>query len=414
MTTISSRVMISSIDDGTTLHAQLLSDAPLVQAYSTQGAVPDWSNGGPTVYVDLMSGTGKISATSGQWSYQNMVLTFNPTTHLSTNTGYEGWFKEITNYTPTGYTSPVPAMQIMVNLATSENVSTTTIAFSGTYSVGNAGNIAFAVQTNVRITGKISAGIWGYVDFVGDADGNRITQDGQIKTMRAVLYGADGGEIVANATSPNKFTTAWYLNDVSIGSGTTQVAADGVTYYQAMKVAEDASLGSTKQVEDNAIIKCVFSYTKDGNTLTYTAYEEVCDDTDSEQIMTRVIIGDGSGTGSTGGDSSLRTGQTAIVRAWVAPNSQLEGRDTTWQYFYVKLHNGTSDEPILTSVSGFNAVISSTKTDPMYGYRPINYDSTQDHEWAAFSVDFNTVKTTFSKNFTAYIKASQSNLNPNP
>ena len=198
MSTISNRVMISAIDDGTTLHAQLLSDAPLVQAYSTQGAVPDWSSGGPKVYVDLTSGNGKVSATSGSWSYEGTVLTFDSTTHLSTNTGYVGWFKEITNLTPSGYSSPVPCIQIMVNLATSGNVDNDIISFSGTYSVGNSASIAFAVQTNVRITGKISAGIFGYIEFVGDNDGNRITSDGQIKTMRAVLYGADGGEIVGS------------------------------------------------------------------------------------------------------------------------------------------------------------------------------------------------------------------------
>ena len=410
MSTISNRVMISAIDDGTTLHAQLLSDAPLVQAYSTQGAVPDWSSGGPKVYVDLTSGNGKVSATSGSWSYEGTVLTFDSTTHLSTNTGYVGWFKEITNLTPSGYSSPVPCIQIMVNLATSGNVDNDIISFSGTYSVGNSASIAFAVQTNVRITGKISAGIFGYIEFVGDNDGNRITSDGQIKTMRAVLYGADGGEIIANATTPNKFTTAWYLNDVSIGAGSAQVAADNVTYYQAMKVAEDSSLGSSKQVEDNAIIKCVFSYTKDGSTLTYTAFEEVCDDTDAEQIMTRIVIGDGSGTGSTGGDSSLRAGQTAIVRSWVAPNSHLEDRDTSWQYFYVKLHNGTSDTPLLGSITGFANVVSSDPTNDMYGYRPLTYDATQDNQWAYFSVTFDTVKNVFSKNLTAYIKASQTAL----
>lgn len=415
MSTISNRVMISTVEDGTTLHAQLLSDLPLVQAYSAAGTIPDWTKSAnqPTVFVDLLNGTERLSANAGTWSYGTTRLTFSPTTHKCTTQGYVDWFEEVTNYRPSGYTSPVPAIKIITNLATSARVASETLSFSGSYTFGGNQNVGFAVQTTVRMTGTISSGIWGFVEFVGDNDGTRITQDHQVKIMRGRLYTADGTEIVADSQHPNIFTTVWTLNDVQIGSGGA-VTKDGTTYYQAAKVYEsedeDPTTGNVATVEDNAIVGCTFSYVKDGGTLTYTAYEEVCDDTDAEQIMTRIIVGDGSVGGTDGGNTDIRSGQTANVRMWVAPASQLDGRDTSWQYFYVKLFSGTSDSPLLSSITGFNDPVSTSTSSPMYGYRPVVYDSSSGHEWASFSVSFNTVKDVFAKNFTAYIKASQVSL----
>lgn len=377
MSTISNKLYVEAIDDGSTLHAQLLSDLPLSQAKTPQGTVPDWSKAAnqPIIYVDLLSGTDKVSAnTGGVWTYNGTPIDFSTDTR----------FALVNNYTPLGYSSPVPAMKIIDNLATSTNVNTDTIGYSGTYTLGG-NDISFAITTFVRITGISSAGIFGQIVFVDNS--NIITTKGQVKTMRARLYGADGNEI-----EYNKFTTAWKMNDVSIGNGGDVTISGGNTYHQAKQISEN-------NITDNAIISCTFTFstTVDGqtSTLTYTAYESIDDQTDPEQMYIQTVISNGQGA-LDGGGAQLRKNQTVYFRIWMGTMAD-STPDDTWNTFKIRLHD--SEGNIVT------AQIPDVGNAGADGYRDITW--IPESHYAQIQFTFDTVKETFSKYLTGYIKATK-------
>jgi hypothetical protein len=393
MSIISNKFYVQAIEDGSTLHAQLLSDKSLSQGYTPSGCVPNWTVAAnqPTIYVDLINGTDRVSANAGgTWTYNGVAIDFEN----------DSRFTLLNNYIPSGYTTPVPAIKITGNLASSSNVNTDTIGFSGSYTLGG-NDIGFDVTTFVRITGIMSNGIFGQIEFVDGS--NIIAEKGAKKTIRAVLFGADGNEIQATAGSPNAFTTQWYLNDTLIGAGST-ITVDGQTYYQAMQVAEDSSLGASKEITDNAVIKCVFSYTTtvDGSTatLTYTAYESVDDQTDPEQMYIQTVVS-GGGAGLDGGGMELHKNQSVVFQFWMGTMTDSTA-DTTWQNFYARLHR-SDGEIVLTSITGINDVESTDPESDMYGYRQLDWSSA--NHYATLQLSYDLVKSTFTKYLTGYVKA---------
>ena len=401
--------MISSIDDGTTLHAQLLSTGALTQAWANGAATPNWGgvDGGPTIYVDLLNGLEKVAANDGNWYYNGELLTFAAGTGKNTAGSHvrANLFQKVT-YTPTGYSNPVPALKVIGNIAASDNYDNDTLMYSGSYTIGQNQTVSIAVQTTIRITSITTNGIWGLIETAGN--GFSFDTDGETKVLYGRLYNADGTELT-------NFTTTWKLSGVSIGSGTTIGG-----HANAVQITES-------QVTDNAILECTFSYTPSGGSQQeYTAFEELADNTDDEQIMTQIIVNNDNAGGTTGGNTSLRKGQTAQVRVWVAPANALEGRKTTWQHFYVKLYPGTSDSPVTASnIEGLTTIdangdsvalnpVSTTQSDNLYAYRKMGYDNYENgaevHKWGEFSVTYNAVVNTFAKNLSGLILASETDL----
>ena len=390
MSTISNKIFVEAIDDGSTLHAQLLSDKPLSQGYTSNGCVPNWNTAAnrPVVYVDLISGSDRVPANSGgTWTYNGTPIDFANDTR----------FELVSNYTPLGYQSGVyvPAIRIKANLASNTNVNTDTIGYSGSYTLGGSA-VPFSITTFVRITGVMSNGILGLIEFVDGS--NVITTKGQKKTMRARLYGADGQEI-----SASQFTTQWYMNDVLLGAG-ANVTDGGTTYNQAMQVAEDDSLGAAKEITDNAIIKCVFTYntTSSGQsaTLNDTAYESIDDQTDPEQMYIQAVVSNG-GAGQDGGGMTLHKGQSVTFRVWMGTMDD-STPDPTWTDIYVRLHK--SDGSVVTAnIAGLNNVQSTVATNEMYGYRKLDWLSA--NNWAVLTLPYDMVKDTFDKYLTGYLKA---------
>ena len=393
MSTISNKIYVEAIDDGSTLHAQLLSDKPLSQGYTSSGCVPNWNTAAnqPIIYVDLVNGADRVPANSGGvWTYNGSPIDF----------ANDSRFSLVSNYTPTGYSSGVyvPAIKITGNLASNNNVNTDTIGYSGSYTIGGS-DIAFSISTFVRITGIMANGILGQIEFIDGS--NIITDKGQVKTMRARLYGADGQEIL-----PSNFTTQWYLNDTLIGSG-GNITVSGTTYAQAMQVAEDDSLGATKEITDNAIIKCVFTYNTtvngQGATLTDTAFESIDDQTDPEQMYIQAVVSSG-GAGQDGGGMTLHKGQSVTFRVWMGTMED-STPDTSWQDFYIRLHK-SNGSVVTSNITCINNVQSSVVGNDMYGYRKLDWMSA--NSWAVLTLPFDLVKDTFDKYLTGYIKAIKS------
>ena len=390
MSTISNKIFVEAIDDGSTLHAQLLSDKPLSQGYTANGCVPNWNTASnrPVIYVDLICGSDRVPANSGgTWMYNGTPIDFSSAPR----------FELVNNYPPLGYASGVyvPAIRIKANLASNNNVNTDTIGYIGSYTLGGS-DVAFSITTFVRITAVMANGILGLIEFVDGS--NVITTKGQKKTMRARLYGADGQEIPAS-----NFTTQWYMNDVLLGTG-ANVTDGGNTYSQAMQVAEDDSLGADKEITDNAIIKCVFTYnTMSGGqsaTLTDTAFEGIDDQTDPEQMYIQSVVSNG-GAGQDGGGMTLHKGQSVTFRVWIGTMDD-STPDTAWTDFYIRLHK--SDGSVVTAnIAGINNVQSTVQSNEMYGYRKLDWMAA--NSWAVITLPYDLVKDSFDKHLTGYLKA---------
>lgn len=383
MSSVSNRFYVEAIDDGSTLHGQLLSTKALTQAWTGSAAVPNWTVAGnqPTVYVDLMSGTSKVTPDAGgKWYYNNVEIEWADASATAVST--DGRFQKVNNY-PTS-ANPTAAIKIIGNLASNSNVNTDSLTYTGSYTLGGS-PIGFSVSTFIRITGVSSAGIFGFIEFVGS---NIVTEKNQVVTMYARLFGADGNEITA---SGSPFSTAWKMNNASIGAG-GDVTVNGQTYHNAKQVSES-------QITDNSIIECDFSYitTIDGTstTLTYTTFENVDDQTDLEQMY--IQYNGGNDTSAT-----LKRGGSITWDIWMGAQDD-PTVDTSWTQFYVKLLN--ADGSIVhNNITGIPSEITDS-SDAHYGWRPLTWDGSAAHLTLTYDIVHDS--STFKKYLTGIVLAEK-------
>lgn len=388
MTSVSNRFYVEAIDDGSTLHGQLLSTKALTQAWTGSAAVPNWKVAGnqPTVYVDLMSGTSKVTPDAGgKWYYNNAEIEWEDTSATARST--DGRFQKVNNY-PTS-ANPTAAIKIIDNIASNSNVNTDSLTYTGSYTLGGS-PIGFSVSTFIRITGVSSAGIFGFIEFVGS---NIVTEKNQVVTMYARLFGADGNEIVATQTG-SPFSTTWKMNNASIGAG-GDVTVNGQTYYNAKQVSES-------QITDNSIIECDFSYvtTIDGTstTLTYTTFENVDDQTDLEQMYIQY-------NGGNDISATLKKGGQPITwNIWIG--TQDDPRvDTSWNAFYVKLLDSDGNV-VHNTITGIPSEITDP-SDEHYGWRKLTWDGSAAHITITYDIVHDS--NTFKNYLTGIVLAETSN-----
>jgi len=395
MSNISNRFFVTALEDGTTLHGNLSVDGSLSQAYGNNSAIPSWATDTeqtpplasaeqPTIMLTLLSGVTYIGTDSSsangyisesKWYYNyngtDSEISFSSTLtrynidgggyvegYLSTGT-FAGMFMKMTK-SLNGVT--VPALRIVQNLASSDNVDLDTITFKGKYNSGS-GILDFQAQAQVRIS-SIAGG--GYVGTVTFANGiSDITQRPQTITMTANLYGATGG-------SPS-FKTAWYLNG-------TQV--------QALSSTNSLSV-SDSQIVDNAIVRCDFYVTENNtDTFVYSEYVSIDDMTDDEFMYIQY-------DGANGNAASLRKGGVANFLVWIgkADNSAVL---TDWAYFQVKLLNGSGNVIMTTGIAN----IGNPDTD---GWRNLNVDGTTHKASCPITYDLVDLN---GKNITGILRAS--------
>lgn len=379
MSTVSNRFYVETIDDGSTLHGQLLSTKALTQAWTGSAAVPNWTVAGnqPTVYVDLMSGTSKVTPDAcGKWYYNNVEIEWNDASATAIST--DGRFQKVSNY-PTS-ANPTAAIKIIANLASNSNVNTDSLTYTGSYTLGGS-PIGFSVSTLIRITGVSSAGIFGFIEFVGS---NIVTEKNQVVTMYARLFSADGDEITAT------FSTAWKMNNTSIGAG-GDVTVNGQTYHNAKQVNES-------EITDNSIIECEFTYvvTIDGTstTLTYTTFENVDDQTDLEQMY--IQYNGGNDTSAT-----LKRGGSITWNIWMGAQDDPTA-DTSWTQFYVKLLNADG-EVVHNNITGIPSEI--TSGNPHEGWRPLTWDGSAAHLTLTYDIVHDS--STFKRYLTGIVLAEK-------
>ena len=371
MSTISSRFFVEAIDDGSTLHGSLLSTKPLTQAWvSGDTAVPDWRTPAnqPTVYVDLVNGTERVAADAGgTWYYNGNEIDFTTDTR----------FVLVNDYTPSGFSHPVPAIRIVSNLATSQNVNIDSLNYDGSYTLAGAA-IGFSVGTFVRITSVTAVGGYGIVYFLNSSI---VTQDHQKVYMYGEMYGADGTLMDAGA-----YSTQWFLNEESIGNGDT-IEYDGHTYRHGKIISEDDSLGAAKEIVDNSVVACTFTKISDPS-ISFTVREEVDDRTDPEQMYIQYSGGDGI-------NAQLHAGQSITFSIWMGKMDD-STPDTSWNTFAFKLlkSDGTEYTDVVTGINNVG----------QDGWRTYNNPS---GSVVTLTFSYNVVKTLFQKYLTVIARASK-------
>lgn len=135
MSTVGSKITLALIEDGSQVHASLLSTIPISQAYTggssgTGACYPDWTvpENQPIIYLDIMKETTRIQVND----LRNLSWTYNG--------------RSISNYVNTFQVSAVTvsdgstctALRIINNLATAQNVDEDLIALEGEVHVGTA------------------------------------------------------------------------------------------------------------------------------------------------------------------------------------------------------------------------------------------------------------------------------------
>lgn len=366
MSTISNRFYVTALEDGTTLHGNLVSDKSLSQSWNGTSAVPDWTVAAdqPTIYLTLLSGNTLVQPSSTfTWYYNNTPITISDTRFQITT-------KSVTYG---GQTKAMPALKIVDNLASSDNVDVDIIRFSGSYIIDTA-EIAFSADAQIRISTITSGSYMGVVNFVnGISD---ITTLDQTIVMYGVLYTSEGRDT-------GGYTTKWYLNNsVTPTSGTTIGS-----YTNAFQL-------SAAQVVDHATVRCEFYK---GNELKYTAYAGVDDMQDPEFMY--IQTGVSANNTANGNAASLRKGEKVYFNVWVGSRDDAAVR-TGWANATYKVQLLDGDGVIITS-SGLDDIPNPDTGDTAY-YRTLNKNS---QNKAYFGIAYDTVNGN-KKNLTGIIIAS--------
>ena len=223
MGSISNRFYVTALDDGTTLHGNLSSDKPLSQAWNGSSAVPNWQQASeqPTIYLTLLSGGSLVQPAVGfKWYYEGTEIDFTQDTRFQQTTYPVTYGNDTLN---------MPAIKIVDNLATSDNVDVDLITFTGEYAI-NGANIPFSCTAQIRISAITANDKLGLINFAGGIA--NITQPNQIITLYGKVYNSNGGEITTA-------TTKWYFNDSQSYTAGADKTVGGTTYHNAYQVYEN-------------------------------------------------------------------------------------------------------------------------------------------------------------------------------
>ena len=316
MSSVGNRFYVTALEDGTTLHGNLVSVGSLTQGWveSTHTPVPNWkteTDKQPLIYLTLLSGNDTVNPDSNnqKWYYNNTELTFG-NDGKSTNEGLVDVFQRTTY--PETNPNGAPALKIIDNLANDRNVDLDTIRFSGQYTSSGAA-IGFSATIQVRITSMTAGSNLGVIEFAnGISD---ITQKDQTISMTASLYSSEGKSV-------SVFQTEWKVNGV-----TKQSKSSTKTF----SVSEG-------EIVDHAIIQCDFY---DGDSKLYSAYAAIDDMQDSEFMYIQY-------NGNNGNAASLRKNDSAIFQVWVGTrdnsnvlmNKSVTPNVPMYGYIAVKLIDG--------------------------------------------------------------------------
>lgn len=368
MSTISNRFFVTAIEDGSTLHGNLRATKSLAQAWKQGQCTPDWTVAAnqPVIYLSLMSRGDYVEpdATSGAftWEYNGTPISWASQAADAVST--DGHFQK-TTYTVSGKT--MPAIKIISNLASSDNVNVDVITFKGRKTISSAA-VPFSATIDIRITEWVNGGYMGTLTFDGGL--TDITADNDTVTIIPALYNDAG------AVPSADWHVKWFLNDTQI---TTTVTTEPC--YQSGKnlVVKEAA------VTDYATVRCEF-YIGSGTdeTLVFTAHEGIDDTQDPEYMYVEYAVGSGNA-------ASLHTGESVTFNIWIGTMTD-PAPSSGWAY-KVKLLDAEGNV-YTENITG----ISNADSE---GYRSL----TVTNDKAAITITYALV-TTFGKALTGLIQAT--------
>ena len=279
MNSIESGFKLIALMDGTSINAVLRNDSgtPLMQIWDKENetALPDFSKLGdsaPTLVPIIRDSTNNALLTniSGpdtgavQWRYNGTLLTFGPDGYCTNAGQLNRVFLKIDSK-PTnvdGKTVNLPALRIVKNLASLNNVDNDRITLSGSVEI-NTQKIKFeGIGADIRI--QQSSGKKYDLLIKGNNDFS-INKDTDTVTLEAVLY--SNMDPVKDLPS---ITYQWYK---VLSNGTEQKwASNGTSKTLSIKAAD---------VDYCLTLKCVASYSDSS----YNAYTQVFDHSDPYKIV---------------------------------------------------------------------------------------------------------------------------------
>lgn len=324
MSTISDRFFVTAIEDGTNVAAELRSTQPLRQSVSNSGIVPNWETdvaSQPTVFCIARNGGVVTVPNAGKWLYNDMELTFDETTHLSTNTGYVGVFQETTHTYTVGQTNySMPAVKIVKNLGSANNVDMDVISYHGQIVVSNT-SLNFDVSLPIAITELKASGYQGVLLFdTTNGRGTSITSktgNGSSVRILAKMYN--------NAAQyTGQHTCKWFLNESSTPFKTTTGTSEAAHYADVTEA----------MVTDYAVLRCEWYDTASTPNLLCSAFIGIDDEQDPEKLW--ISYGTGSGIAN-GNSASLRKDESVEFVVWVGKQSDPTSVDTAYTTFSAKL-----------------------------------------------------------------------------
>lgn len=392
-------IYISVIEDGSQLHAVLLSDDSLSQSWTGTTAYPDWSvdfssattaqekidaanaGTGPVIYIDAQNGVTPTTVTDPEWSYEGTKLTFDwldneHTIGLCNNTLYANVFycapKSITRG---GVTYSVPSLKMVGNLASSINVDEDVISLDANASMNNS-LIPFHSTINISITSFSQNGGYACNILSGVASGSYPSQGGYIFTkdssylhLYCQLVQSTSGGVVPVGYSD--FRVKWKINgstsQISTSQGpdanyalSTIETYDGRQYYTLI-IHKDL-------IETYAIIDCE-CYREENNGvysgLLVAKSVEVNDMSDDTMIYIGSLVDSTASYVSPtstqeegeGCSNTIRTTQKVNYDVWIGKDTNPADVKTQFNYFYLlpttaagSIYNGTLTGGLQTAI----------------------------------------------------------------
>lgn len=340
MADISNRFIVTALQDGQSIQGELAITRSLWQSIDDSGNVnPDWGSDPeedkPVLYPLVMSAGVVQTPATTQWYYNNELIVFHNSTHLSTNASFPGKFKEIDYAIPQTGVS-VKAVRIMDNLASSSNDDSDIIAVSGTVTVSDS-TLAFDSMQTVTITKSEGSSSVGELILVG----GKGTLDGDTDTVqiRAVLHNTNV------SVTQTDYTCQWWWNGTKHHETTGQNDNHTITITGA-------------EVTDYVMVECRFI--RDG-VQDAVAFIGIDDIGDKEMMQFAYTIFNSSGSTPTSvvlnntTASTLKAGQSVLYGIWIGskddPLSQPAGDSTTYWSWSARIYSADKTDITNTSVT---------------------------------------------------------------
>ena len=312
MSNIAGSFSLIAVVDGTTLNGFMYHvGAPLVQRYTpgTDTYVPNFKNLSEDERPTSMPLIREISAgavlvpTSCTFYYNNVAITFDASTNLSTNSGFAGLFKRLTYpLTLNGSTYQLPAVRVMSNFVSASNHDNDLLSCDGTVTVAGAEfNFKSIFKTIViqETTGS------NYDAIIVNNTGSQLTEPGGSLTEKVEIY-KDGSKV----TDLSGFAFQWYKL-----TGTGEELWSGRTAQTCVVTTDDV---------DNALkLRCQVTA---NSTEVFSGYDEVTDFSDPHYPIEAI-------SGITG--KSVKPGETAVISIEVhrrSDGSLVSGYDN-WSWY---------------------------------------------------------------------------------